>query len=561
SNPVVSERPRTTNGSLDVFYDVEDPPQNDEPSVSVSTGDIYTSPASRRSMHDLPSSSQSFIEPSPTKVSPRLTKTLSTSHLQRPKTAGHVGLHSRGSVRRRSAGASSAVPPSRQFGSPESDKVSRAPSLESDHTTRVVSPQTSPCSYSRLANASKRSLESQEGRSYSTLLDRNHPMSRSRFTVHTESISPSLLDTAMLDSRLNFTMERLERSIFQLSKNTMRAVSHLDNAPPSVALPSLSKRTAWPLPASAPITPVPPRPSSVPQSRPNTTSSSPYPTAFMKNDYALDNNASSQVIAEEPSNQIDSQTQATELDNTAGALENNGSLNDAASNVAADSKRNSRRLSAMDLPVADDFGSPLKLKELPATVGSKSSVNKNGSNQRADMDSEIRLSLNGPPTFAPATATSTFPPAVTRKSSKRHYSEISFTGVEQETQIMPIVEEPKTEFAEKVHLRQVSTSNRSEHAPSVNTTVSNVPNVPTVPSAHSFSTASPSVAQQRTHLAHLSSDLALRPIESNLPPHVVKDYATRPAAKAAAELKANAAQNKPVKEKTSLSSKLCCVLM
>ncbi|EPY49488.1 Tea1 anchoring protein Mod5 [Schizosaccharomyces cryophilus OY26] len=83
-------------------------------------------------------------------------------------------------------------------------------------------------------------------------LELSQIQNRQRYANRIKSASPALLDTSTLDSRLNFTMERLERSIAQLSKNTMRAVSHLENPPRDIPIPKInSKHAAWPLQQSA----------------------------------------------------------------------------------------------------------------------------------------------------------------------------------------------------------------------------------------------------------------------------------------------------------------------
>ncbi|WBW71487.1 Tea1 anchoring protein Mod5 [Schizosaccharomyces osmophilus] len=103
-------------------------------------------------------------------------------------------------------------------------------------------------------------------------LELSQVQNRQRYANKVKSASPALLDTSTLDSRLNFTMERLERSIAQLSKNTMRAVSHLENPPRDIPIPKInSKHAAWPLQQStaSPADSSKSRPYSVPAPSPS----------------------------------------------------------------------------------------------------------------------------------------------------------------------------------------------------------------------------------------------------------------------------------------------------
>ncbi|EPX75152.1 Tea1 anchoring protein Mod5 [Schizosaccharomyces octosporus yFS286] len=103
-------------------------------------------------------------------------------------------------------------------------------------------------------------------------LELSQLQNRQRYASRIKSASPALLDTSTLDSRLNFTMERLERSIAQLSKNTMRAVSHLENPPRDITIPNINnKHAAWPLqqPTALPADSSKSRPYSVPAPSPS----------------------------------------------------------------------------------------------------------------------------------------------------------------------------------------------------------------------------------------------------------------------------------------------------
>ncbi|KAL2313346.1 Cell polarity protein mod5 [Schizosaccharomyces pombe] len=339
-----------------------------------------------------------------------------------------------------------------------------------------------------------------------------------RYSYRTKSASPALIDTSTLDSRLNFTMGRLERSIAQLSKNTMRAVSHLENPPKDITLPKLNvKNSAWPLqPYSPPANETPASSSSSTKARPVSVPdmSSPVPAS------SVEYESLKAAVTYSPS-QNPKKVAETDSESRKSSFQSSYNDADRPFQVGAQTQSTPNRISRSDSPIVYD-------------VDTHSEDNASTASSEA-ISQSMRSFQPQPNTGSP------FPRFTSTNTEDEQESDIPQSDANDST-----VNLNQPNYANLTPTPQVSpkrpTYSRSSPLPSAS--------VPALGDGSPDPPAAPSI--QNSLSVH----------ESEMPPHVTRDY-TQPAASATPVPKEKPSEKseKPPKKKGSKLEKFCCILM